>query len=145
MQIAPNHGKLRVHNTLKLWWRVALWIIFVSRVWKVALSFSNLNFGYVERVTTHYKTLQTWIGHNAMHYHNFNVLPHTIPYIVTQFSMVLGLFAMRYRQIYKKIYIKIFLKKLTVTPATLQLTHISMNMNPSCHCRTRFLSKRHFA
>ena len=39
---------------------------------------------------------QAWIGHNARGYHNFNVLPHTIPYIFTQFSMVLGLFATRY-------------------------------------------------
>ena len=44
-----------------------------------------------ERVTKHYKTLQTWIGHNAMVYHNFNTLPHalphTLPYISSQFNM----------------------------------------------------------
>ena len=35
-----------------------------------------------ERVTTHYQTLQTWIGHNATRYHNFNPLL----YIFSQFS-----------------------------------------------------------
>ena len=43
-----------------------------------------------------------------MRYHNFNMLPHTIPYIFTQFNMVLRLFATRYHQIYKKILIYIF-------------------------------------
>ena len=85
-----------------------------------------------ERVTTHYQTLQTWRGHmqrviitstryhthyrtfllgltwvdhNAMRYHNFNVLPHALPYIFTQLSMVWGFLervTMCYRQIYKK-------------------------------------------
>ena len=32
-----------------------------------------------ERVTTHYQTLQTWIGHDATRYYNFNVLPHASP------------------------------------------------------------------
>ena len=60
-----------------------------------------------ERVTKHYQTLQTWIGHNATRYHKFNVLPHAIPYIFTQFSTVWGYFhyaTTRYRQIYKKVY-----------------------------------------
>ena len=57
----------------------------------------------------------TWVDQHAMHYHNFNVLAHTIPYIFTQFSMVLGLFATRYRQIYKKMYINIFFINLTIT------------------------------
>ena len=51
------------------------------------------------RYHTRYRTFSlslTWVGYSAMHYHNFNVLPHTIPYIFTQFSMVLGLFATRY-------------------------------------------------
>ena len=34
-----------------------------------------------------------------MHYQNFNVLPRTIPYIFTHFSMVLGLFATRYHDL----------------------------------------------
>ena len=29
-----------------------------------------------ERVTTHYQTLQTWIGHDTMRYHDFNALPY---------------------------------------------------------------------
>ena len=66
-----------------------------------------------ERVTTHCQTLQTWTGHDtkryhtryhtryrtfplsliwlgyyAMRYHNFNVLPHALPYILSKFSMV---------------------------------------------------------
>ena len=58
----------------------------------------------------------TWLGHNAMHYRNFSLLPHTISYIFTQFSMVLGQFATRYHallsNIFKKVYINIFLKKI---------------------------------
>ena len=49
----------------------------------------------VERVTTHYKTLQTWIGHNATHYHNFNALPHALPYI-SLISTRVGYDATRY-------------------------------------------------
>ena len=44
-----------------------------------------------ENVTTHYQTLQTWIGHDATHYHNLNALPHALPhalpYIFSQFNM----------------------------------------------------------
>ena len=67
-----------------------------------------------EHVTTHYQTLQTWIGDDATCYHNFNALPHALPYIFSKFSMVWGYLqrvTTRYHQIYKKIYINIFLKK----------------------------------
>ena len=44
-----------------------------------------------ENVTTHCQTLQTWIGHDATRYHNFNVLrhalPHALPYIFSKFNM----------------------------------------------------------
>ena len=44
-----------------------------------------------EHVTTHYQTLQTWTGHDATRYHNFNALPHALPhalpYIFSQFNM----------------------------------------------------------
>ena len=44
-----------------------------------------------EHVTTHYQTLQIWIGHDATRYHNFNALPHALPhalsYIFSQFNM----------------------------------------------------------
>ena len=40
-----------------------------------------------ENVTTNYRTLQTWIGHNAMRYHNVNALPHALPYIFSQFNI----------------------------------------------------------
>ena len=36
-----------------------------------------------ERLTTHYQALQTWIGHNATRYHNFNALPHALPQAFT--------------------------------------------------------------
>ena len=53
-----------------------------------------------KHIITHYKTLQTWIDHNATSYHNFNVLLHVIAYLFTQFSMVWGYLqrvTMRYR------------------------------------------------
>ena len=31
-----------------------------------------------ERVTTHYQTLHTWIGHNVVRYYNFSALPHAL-------------------------------------------------------------------
>ena len=37
----------------------------------------------LERVTTYYQTLKTWIDHSATRYHNFNALP----YIFCQFNM----------------------------------------------------------
>ena len=44
-----------------------------------------------EHVTTHYQTLQTWIGHDAARCYNFNALPHplphALPYIFSQFNM----------------------------------------------------------
>ena len=62
-----------------------------------------------ERVTTYYQTLQTWIGHNATRYHNYNalphVLPHALPYVFPQFSMVCGYLqwvTTRCHHIYKK-------------------------------------------
>ena len=64
-----------------------------------------------ECFTTHYQILQTWIAHNATRYRNFNPLPHALPYIFFQFSMVWGYlqrFTTRYRQIYKKKCILIF-------------------------------------
>ena len=39
-------------------------------------------------VTTHYQTVQAGTGHNAIRYHNSNSLPHVLPYIFSQFSMV---------------------------------------------------------
>ena len=67
-----------------------------------------------ERVTTHYWTLQTWIGYNVTHYHNFSALPHALPYNFSQSSIVWGYLqriTSSYRQIYKKMYINIFFLK----------------------------------
>ena len=96
-----------------------------------------------ERVTTHYQTLQTWMLHNATCYRNFDVLPHALAYIFSQFNMgmqritiTLTCYHMRYHTFSfslawfgvicnalprvsvtftKKMYISIFFKKLTVT------------------------------
>ena len=63
------------------------------------------------RYHTRYSTFSlslTWLAYNATHYHNFNVLPHALPYIFSKFSMVWGYLqrvTARHRQIYKKIYI----------------------------------------
>ena len=68
-----------------------------------------------ELVITHYRTLQTWIGHDTTRYRNFNALPHALPdalpYIFSKFSMAWGYFqrvTTRYHQIYKNTYINIF-------------------------------------
>ena len=79
--------------------------------WKVAISFSNPNFGHFELVTMHYQTLQTWIGLNVTCYHSLNALqhafPHTLLYILSEICVFLGYLqcvTMRYRYIF-------FLKK----------------------------------
>ena len=70
---------------------------------------------YHMRYHTCYHTFSfslAWIGHNAMRYHNFNMLPHALPYIFSQISMVwsyLQRVTTCYRQIFKKNY---FLKKI---------------------------------
>ena len=64
---------------------------------------------YGTRYHTFYHTFSpslTWLGYNAMYYHNCNVLP----YIFSNFSMVWGYLqrvATCYCQIYKTIYINI--------------------------------------
>ena len=78
-------------------------------VWKVSISFSNLNFSHIERVITHYQTLQTWAGLNVMHYHSLNAvphaLPHALPYIFSEIFLILGYLqcvTTRYRYFFKK-------------------------------------------
>ena len=56
---------------------------------KIAIPFSNLNFSHVERATTHYQTLQTWIGLNITPYHKLNALPHALPNIFSEIYLVL--------------------------------------------------------
>ena len=89
-----------------------------------------------EHVTTHYQTLQTWIGHdatryhpryhtfsltltwighNAKRYHNFNVLLHALTYIFSKFSMVWGCLKRVTIKFIKKYILIFFLKKMTVT------------------------------
>ena len=59
---------------------------------------------YVERVTTHYQTLQTRIGQNASRYLNLNALPNALRifYQLTWFGGYLQRFTTRYHQIYIK-------------------------------------------
>ena len=59
-------------------------------VWKVAISFSNLNFSHIKHVTTHYQTLQAWIGLNVKRYHSLNALPHALLFIFSEICLVLG-------------------------------------------------------
>ena len=55
-----------------------------------------------------------------MHYHNFNVLPHTFSVSLAWFGGYLLRVTTFYRQIYKKMYIDIFLKEMTVnSPQTM--------------------------
>ena len=64
----------------------------------------------LERVITRYQTLQTWRGHKAKRYHNFNALPHSLPYFFSQFNIVWGYLQQvttSYRQTHKKMYINI--------------------------------------
>ena len=54
-----------------------------------------------------------WIGHNAMCYRNFNVLPRASTYIFSQFSILwryLQHVTTRYRQVYKKTIYQYFFK-----------------------------------
>ena len=51
-------------------------------------SFSNLNFSNTEHVTTHYKSLQTWIGLNVTLPHTLQ--QHVLPYILFEIWLVLG-------------------------------------------------------
>ena len=52
-------------------------------VWKVAISFSNLNFSNLELVTTNYQALQAWMGLNVTRYHSLNALPHVLPHALS--------------------------------------------------------------
>ena len=110
-----------------------------------------------ERVTTHYQTLQTWMLHNATCYRNFDVLPHALACIFSQFNMgmqritiTLTCYHMRYHTFSfslawfgvicnalprvsvtftKKMYISIFFKKLTVTRGnSLQIAQNQANL-----------------
>ena len=75
------------------------------RVWKVVISFSNLVFSDIKRITTHYQTQETWIGLNITCYHSLNALPHALPYILYQLCLVLG-----YLQLVTTCYHRFFLK-----------------------------------
>ena len=44
-----------------------------------------------ERVTIHYQTLQTWIGHDATRHHNFNALPHALPHALPYICSTLNM------------------------------------------------------
>ena len=102
---------------------------------KIAISFSNLNFIHVERVTTHYHTLQTWIGHNAIRYHNLNSLPHALPYVLSDICLVLDYLqrvTTRYHHFLKKTINIYFFVNLTVTRGNalqIALNHSKLSEN----------------
>ena len=58
------------------------------------LKFSNFSLSYIERVITHYQTLQTWIGLNVTRYNSLialpRALPHALPYILYEIYLVSG-------------------------------------------------------
>ena len=71
---------------------------------------------------TNFQTPQTWLGHNATHYHDLNALPHVLPYALpymfSEICLILGYLqrvTTRYRQFFKKNSINIFFINLTVT------------------------------
>ena len=61
-----------------------------------------------------FQTLQTWIGHNAMRYHNLNRFPQMLSYILSDIWLILGdlqRVTMRYIQsFFKNIITYIFLQ-----------------------------------
>ena len=85
----------------------------------------------------HYRTLQTWIGHDATRYRNFNVLRDALPYIFSKFSMVLDYVqrvTTRYRKMYEKIHI---LKKIIMVTCgnALQIAQNRANLRENIQYR----------
>ena len=76
MSCCHQHQQQRYHNENT---KMCMFIhyIYVDILFSLRKAISIM----FERVTTHYQTLQTWIGHGATRYHNFNALPHALPYI----------------------------------------------------------------
>ena len=75
----------------------------------------------------------TQVRHNSMHYQNFNVLPHTIPYIFTHLSMVLGLFATRYHDlVHKKVLICISFINVMVARCKYPQNQAELSENVCC-------------
>ena len=60
------------------------YINMVKYLQKVSLD-ASINWRYLHQDAG--KTWIIWIGHNATRYHNFNALPHTLPYIFSQFNI----------------------------------------------------------
>ena len=77
---------------------------------------------------TNFQTPQTWLGHNAMRYHDLNALP----YIFSEICLILGYLQrviMRYRQFFKKIVYIYFFINLTVTRGNpLQIAQNQVNL-----------------
>ena len=85
MSSCHKHQQQRYHdeNTKTCMFIHYMYVVFFPLTKAIPIMF--------EHVTTHYQTLQTWIGHDATHYHNFNALPHALPhalpYIFSQFNV----------------------------------------------------------
>ena len=69
MSCCPKHQQQRYHNENT---KICMFIhnMYVDILFPLTKAIPIM----FERVTTHYQTLQTWVGHNATHYHNLNVL-----------------------------------------------------------------------
>ena len=110
--------KLRLHKDMTTFQTLQTWIGHVPMFESFAISFSNLIFSHFKHATTHYQTLQTWIGLNVIRYHNLSALPHALPWILSQISLVLGYFQYvntRYHNFLKENINIYFFINLTVT------------------------------
>ena len=83
MSCCHKHGQQRCHNgntEIRTFIHYMYADIVFSLTKAIPIKF--------EPVTTHYETLKTWVGYNAKCYDNFSALPHALPYIFSQFSLV---------------------------------------------------------
>ena len=101
---------------------------------------------YLTRYLTFSSSL-TWLGYNATCYHNFNMLPHALPYISSEFCMVWELFAMHYHALpsdLQKNISQYFLKKITVTRGNaLQITQNQANLRKNIQSRVEAMVTRY--
>ena len=87
-----------------------------------------------------FQILQTRIVHNATRRHNFNVLLHTLPYLLSQFNMVWGYLqcvTTRYCQIYKNYRLIVFLKN---DDNALQIAQNQANLRENIYMVTRVVT-----
>ena len=66
--------KLRMHKDIAIFKLSRNMDSLCCHVRKVSISFSKRNFSHFKGVTTHYQTLQKFLGLNVTRYHNLDVL-----------------------------------------------------------------------